>query len=182
MKAHFDPQWPRWNNPICPRVSGFSDGVLHKVGLLSGQEEKRVCGGRIRVQAERFKAYEAQVERRLLTLAAPLLQEAGQLAAEVETGSIPRTDTTRGTRQAARQQAARQRLVELDCTLQNLVRQADCAVDEALCRANTYLSKYAKASRFSVLEKEIPRLSRSRRFEVSLGYGRDTAQGGGKES
>ena len=89
MKAHFDPQWPRWNNPICPRVSGFSDGVLHKVGLLSGQEEKRVYGGRIRVQAERFRAYEAQVERRLLTLAAPLLQEAGQLAAEVETGSPP---------------------------------------------------------------------------------------------
>ena len=37
-------------------------------------------------------------------------------------------------------------------------------MEEALSQANSYLSVYAKASRFAVLEQEIPRLSRSRNF------------------
>ena len=96
--------------------------------------------------------------------AAPLQKEAGQLAWAAQDSAASRTDTTRSSRQAARTGAARRRRVELNCELEALIRQADCIVEEALSQANSYLSVYAKASRFAVLEQEIPRLSRSRNF------------------
>lgn len=75
-----------------------------------------------------------------------------------------RTDTIQSTRQAARISAARRQLIELDCDLEGLIRQADCTVEAALSQANAYLSVYAKASKFAVLEREIPRLNRSYDF------------------
>ena len=121
------------------------------------------------MQAERFKRFEAQVEKQLLAAAAPLQKEAGPLAALVRESAASCTGTTRSSCQAARASDARRRLVELDCELGSLIRQADCTVEAALSQANAYLSIYAKASKFAVLEREIPRLSRSRTFhEIAL--------------
>lgn len=164
MKARFQLRCPVWNNPLCPRLSGLLDGGLHKARVQSGPEGERLYSGRVRVQGERFKVFEAQVEQQLLAAAAPLQKEAGQLAWAAQDSAASRTDTTRSSRQAARTGAARRRLVELNCELEALIRQADCIVEEALSQANSYLSVYAKASRFAVLEQEIHRLSRSRNF------------------
>ena len=164
MKDSSHIKWPRWHNPLFPRPSGMLDGGLHKADIRSGPEGERLYGGRIRVQAERFKRFEAQVEKQLLDAAAPLQMEAGPLAALVRESAASRTNTPRSSRQAARASDARRRIVELDCELESLIRQADCITEAALSQANAYLSVYAKASKFAVLEREIPRLSRSRNF------------------
>lgn len=169
MKTSSRFKWPEWHNPPFPRLSGLLDGLLHKAKVQSGPDGERLYGGRIRVQGERFKVFEAQVEKQLLAAAAPLQKEAGSLAGLAGEASASRTDTTRASRQAARSGAARRRLAELDCDLEGLIREADCTVEAALSQANTYLSLYTKASKFDVLEQEIPRLSRSRSFrEIAL--------------
>ena len=71
MKARFQLRCPVWNNPLCPRLSGLLDGGLHKARVQSGPEGERLYSGRVRVQGERFKVFEAQVEQQLLAAAAP---------------------------------------------------------------------------------------------------------------
>lgn len=164
MKKKTNLEWPKWHNPPFPRLSGLLDGLLRKARVKSGPEGERLYGGRVRVQGERFKVYEAQVEKQLLAAVAPLQKEAGPLADVVRGAASLRTDTTGGSRQAARAGAARHRLMELNMDREGLISQADCTVEEALCRANTYLSLYTKASKFGVLEQEIPHLTRSRNF------------------
>ena len=179
MKTSDQIKWPKWHNPPFPRLSGLADGLLCKARVQSGPEGERLYGGRVRVQGERFKVFEAQVERQLLAAAAPLQKEAGRLVGPAREKAAARTDTTNASRQAARICAARRRLIELDCALGGLIRQADCTVEEALSRANTYLSLYTKASKFGVLEREIPRLSRSRSFrEIELIPENDEKEGG----
>lgn len=169
MKTSSQLTWPKWHNPPFPRLSGLLDGLLRKARVQSGPEGERLYGGRIRVQGERFKVFEAQVEKQLLAAAAPLQKEAGRLAGVARESVASRTDTTQSSRQAARIGNARYRLAELDCDLECLIRQADCTVEAALSQANTYLSLYTKASKFDVLEQEIPCLSRSRSFrEIAL--------------
>ena len=66
----------------------------------------------------------------------------------------------------------------MDCELESLIRQADCITEAALSQANAYLSVYAKASKFAVLEREIPRLSRSRNFQEITLIPADNVRGG----
>lgn len=160
---------PKWHNPPFARMSGLSDGLLGKAKVQSGPDGKRLYSGRIRVQEDRFRTYEARVEKQLLAAAAPLQKEAGGLAGLVRAAPASRADTTGASRQAARIDSAHQRLTELNCDLESLIRQADCVVEIALSKANTWLGQYCKASKFYVLEEEIPRLRRSRSFrEITL--------------
>lgn len=170
----------KWHNPPFARLSGLSDGLLGKAKVQSGPDGKRLYSGRIRVQEDRFRAFEARVEKQLLTAAAPLQKEAGVLAGLARAAPAPRADTTGTSRQAARIDSARRRLTELNCDLESLIRQADCVVEMALSQSNTWLGQYCKASKFCVLQEEIPRLSRSRSFREITLIPADNVRGGCK--
>lgn len=166
---------PVWQNPAFPRITGLCDALLRKAKVMHGRgtDEELVHSGKVRIVQQMFNEYlEAWSEFLVLELS-PLQAEARKKVMVVrkqgtdvqETMQRPKTSgEVRAAREAAERRASeeqerRQALEELPAIYEQIVskcRAADAKVRQAEMSANQFLARYSKATRFAVVEEEIP--------------------------
>lgn len=170
------PKLPVWKREHFPRLAGMMDSLLHKSQIRSTGDQSLLHSGRVvRLQCQ-FDEYEFAMKEYLCQTLSPMLESAQRLTAlctqKVPESAPPHLHTSANLRAARESGARRQQLLtqiresraELARLLQQLRHQcevADSRIQQALARANAELARYAKATRFAVVEQEIPALTRS---------------------
>lgn len=168
---------PVWKNEPFSRLAGMMDSLMHKVQITrTDQEQELLHSGRVVRVQNRFHEYESAMQEYLLHVLLPLEEEARQLLVSCNQ-TVPETfqlhERTSANLRAAREAAVqRQQLIEQiqesRVQLSQLVRKlqykcevADSQLQQAFFCANAEMARYAKSTRFAVVEKEIPTLTRS---------------------
>lgn len=166
---------PVWQNPAFPRATGVCDALLRKAKVVHGKgtDEELVHSGKVRIVQEMFNEYMEAFSEFLVLELSPLQAEARKrvllvrrLEAETE-GTVQRPKTSgevRAAKEAADRRASdeserKQALGELPIIYEKIMskcRMADAKVKQAEMNANQFLAKYSKATRFAVVEEEIP--------------------------
>lgn len=168
---------PVWKNERFPRIAGMADSLMHKAQIThTSQEPELLHSGRVVRVQRRFHEYESAMQEYLLHMLLPLEEEARRLLMtckqSVPENFQPHAHTSASLRAAREAAAQRQQLVaqiqESRVQLAQLVRKlqykcevADSQLQQAFFCANAELARYAKATRFAVVEQEIPTLTRS---------------------
>lgn len=169
---------PAWKNVRFSRLAGLSDSLFRKIQIFrtSQEEEPLVHSGRfVRIQ-HRFHKYEAAAEEHLLRVLMPMEEEARRLLV-ICNKQLPECTrvtalTSANLRMArasmAHRQQAMEEITESRLQLSRLLAQirferdvCESQLQQSFSSANEELAKYAKASRFSVVEREIPALTRT---------------------
>ena len=169
---------PVWKNVRFSKLAGLSDSLFRKIQIsrTSQDEEALVHSGRfVRIQ-HRFHKYEAAAEENLLRTLMPMEEEARRLLVICNKPLPECTNVTALTsanlRMArasmAHRQQAMEEITESRLQLSQLLAQicferniCESQLQQSFSSANEELAKYAKASRFSVVEREIPTLTRT---------------------
>lgn len=167
---------PRRRKEHFPRLAGLWDRLFHKVDICPDSSGPVLRSGRVVRLQRRFDRYQHQVEEWLLSQLHPLHREASHLLAACEhTALLPQpspADTSGGIRRAkaaSDRRAAqvyqlsqdRKELVKLVSQIRHLCQLADIRIDQAKGAYEIELALYAKATRFAVVDREIPVLTRS---------------------
>lgn len=168
---------PVWKNERFPRIAGITDSMMHKAQITNlPQEATLLHSGRVVRVQRRFYEYESAMREYLLHAMLPLEEEARSLLMTckqaVPESFQPHAHTSANLRAAREAATQRQQLVaqiqESRVQLAQLVRKmqyqcevADSQMQQAFFCANAELARYAKATRFAVVEQEIPTLIRN---------------------
>ena len=167
----------KWKNLKLPRAAGLLDRALGKVRITGDPGGALLRSGRVVALQHRYEHYQSRMKERLLTILHPLETELGELLLTCEAPAGPafplKERTTTGAIRAANAEKARQaeqraglvrgrvRLSEILREMEYLCARTDCQLDQALCAANTGLAVYAKAAYFSVVDRQIPAITRT---------------------
>ena len=174
-KAEHENKMPVWQNPAFPRVTGFCDALLRKAKVMRGRgtDEELVHSGKVRIVQQMFNEYLEAWSGFLVLELSPLQAEARKRillirrqGAEPE-GTVQRPKTSgearaakaAAERRASEEQERKQALEELPAIYEQIVskcKTADAKVRQAEMNANQFLARYSKATRFAVVEEEIP--------------------------
>lgn len=166
-----------WRNMLFPRMSGLLDRLFRKVCITGDPGGALIHSGKIVQMQRRFDHYQSRVKERLLAVLHPLETELDQLlltcenptvstasaATERTTGAIRAANAGRARRAELRVGVARSRarLHEILHEITYACARTDSQIDQALNAANASIAVYAKAAYFSVVEREIPNISKS---------------------
>ncbi|OUN83766.1 hypothetical protein [Gemmiger sp. An50] len=168
---------PVWKNESFPRLAGMMDSLMHKAQIThTAQEQELLHSGRVVRVQRRFHEYESAMREYLLHVLLPLEEETRQLLVTCNQ-TVPEnfqlhahtSANLRAARAAAAQrqqlleqiQESRVQLAQLVRKLQYKCEVAESQLQQAFFCANAELARYAKATVFAVVEKEIPTLTRS---------------------
>ena len=174
-KAESVNRMPVWQDPAFPRVTGLCDALLRKARVMRGQgsDEELVHSGKVRLVQQMFNEYLQAWTGFLVLELSPLQEEARKRVLLIRRqgtdpeGMLKRPKTSgeaRAAKEAAKRRASeeegrKQALEELPAIYEKIVskcKTADAKIKQAEMKANQYLARYAKATRFAVVEEEIP--------------------------
>lgn len=162
---------PQWRKEHFTRCRGIVDAVLAKNRFVTAE---RMEGGYFEKRQRELMVFEAAVEAYLLETAGDKLQDYREVCAmgseelpKASAGAMPSGLTTgqmrRFRQQAAQALAQRDKIAEARAKrarqaaeLQAMAQAAEQQVMSAQAETNLELALYAKASRFRVVEREIP--------------------------
>ena len=166
---------PVWHNPAFPRVTGLCDALLRKAKVMRGRgaDEELVHSGKVRIVQQMFNEYLEAWSGFLVLELSPLQAEARKRVIIVQRkGAVTEVTTQRpktsgevraareaAERRAAEEQERKQALEELPAIYEQSLlkcKTADAKVRQAEMNANQFLARYSKATRFAVVEEEIP--------------------------
>lgn len=149
---------PVWRNEWFPRARGVMDAVLRKVELRATPEGLCCAGGWFERQRRRLRAFESAVEQSLDERMQPLLDAYRTASrpgpAQPVPGTAPRSTTQ--ARALREEEARRAQASALAAALTAMIDEADCTIRHAYQAADVAAARYAKATRFRPLEREIP--------------------------
>ena len=150
---------PQWRKERFTRCRGMVDAVLAKNRFVMAE---RMEGGYFAKRQRELAVFEAAVEAYLLETAGEKLQDYRAACAmgseeppKAAAGAMPSGLTT-GQMRRFRQQAAQAKRARQAAELQAMAQAAEQQVMAAQAETNLELARYAKASRFRVVEREIP--------------------------
>lgn len=174
-KAESVNRMPVWQDPAFPRVTGLCDALLRKARVMRGKgsDEELVHSGKVRLVQQMFNEYLQAWTGFLVLELSPLQAEARKRVLLVQRqgtdleGMLKRpktSDEAHAAREAAERRVSeeaerKKALEELPAIYEKIVskcRTADAMVRQAEMKANQFLAKYSKATRFAVVEEEIP--------------------------
>ena len=175
-------QEPCWRAERFTRCRGMTDGLLAKNRFVAREPME---GGYFQKRQRELDVYEAAVEAYLLELAGPHLQDyqalrevgsedlppaAGAMPSGLTTGQM-RSFRQRAAQASARRSkiaAAREQRARQAGELRAMAQAAEQKVKAAQAEINLELARYAKATRFCVVEREIPTVTRHFSAETFL--------------
>ncbi len=168
--------FPKWKNEGFPRLAGLLDRLFHKAAIRQDPGGPLLHSGRVVRVQRRFDRYQRQVEEWLLEQLHPLNLEAAQLvlacealhlvqkpSAAATSGAIreARLAEAKRAEQLARLKEDRQRLVQISNEMEFLCQLTDSRIEQAKSASEVELALYSKATRFHVVDREIPTLNRT---------------------
>ena len=174
-KANQGNMMPVWQNPAFPRITGMFDAFLRKAKVMRGKgtDEELVHSGKVRIVQQMFNEYLEACSEFLVLELSPLQVEARKRVLFIQRqgtdpeGMLKRPKTSgeaRAAREAAERRTSEEKerkkaLEELPAIYEKIMskcRTADARVRQAEMKANQFLARYSKATRFAVVEEEIP--------------------------
>lgn len=140
---------PVWKSSACPRISGFTDALLHKTTIHAwASDHPQLRGGQVVKLQREFEQFEAAVKRYLLEATSPYQQQAEQLTAKLNDS------------EGSGKRRAQRTLCELRQQIAFEYKLAEALLQEGCAKANRSLIKYGKAAFFRVVQEEIPTIQR----------------------
>ena len=166
---------PVWQNPAFPRVTGLCDALLRKAKVMRsrGTDEELVRSGKVRIVQQMFNEYleawsgflvlelsplQAEARKRVMAVRRQGADTEGSTQRPMTSGEV-RAARKAAERRAAEEQERKQALEELPAIYEQIVskcKAAEAKVRQAEMNANQFLARYSKATRFAVVEEEIP--------------------------
>lgn len=167
---------PCWKKQHFPRLAGLTDSLMHKAQVREdSQEHALLRSGRVVRLQRQFDKIEAEMREHLIKALMPLESEAlshisicNQAVPQLPPSCANSSAAVRAEKaaQAQRQQAlmeiqkSRTALAQLWAKIHYECEVAESKLDEAVAAANTEIAYYSKATKFDVIEAEIPVLVR----------------------
>ncbi len=142
------------------RLRGLADSLTHKTDFRTKGEKNTLSGGYYEHVRRELQTLEAAQVAWLNKSLGPKIAEFKAMPRASDYGdSTPRSTT--GARRAAREAGARRAAAqgkrrELIASIRSELLTAEGEINTAYCTANAALTRYGKASKFKVLDEEIP--------------------------
>lgn len=151
---------PIWKADRFMRLRGFVDSLTHKTDFRTNGEKNTLSGGFYEHVHRELQTLEAAQVAWLNKSLGPQIAEFKAIPRASDYGdSTPRSTT--GARRAAREAGARRAAAqgkrrELIASIRSELLTAEGEINTAYCTANDAITRYGKASKFKVLDEEIP--------------------------
>ena len=161
-KKHADAQKeiPVWKEDKFLWLRGFVDALVHKTDFKT-QSGKTVLAGAYYVRIHReLEAFEAARVAQLQQALAPKVTALKAAARTAESNVAEKPRSTGAMRAARETSARRSRAIaerkELAASIRTELLRAEAEITAVYSRANASLVRYSKATKFRVLDEEIP--------------------------